>query len=45
MTLQSLEFQPLKGALLAVGAEEVTYVNAPGLAAERGMVSAVSKYS
>ena len=32
----------LKGALLAVGAEEVTYVNAPGLAAERGMVSAVT---
>ena len=31
----------LKGALIAVGAESVTYVNAPGLAAERGMTSSV----
>ena len=37
-----LAISALKGALLAVGAEEVTYVNAPGLAAERGMVSAVT---
>ena len=32
----------LKGALIAVGSEDVTYVNAPGLAAERGMTSTVS---
>jgi len=32
----------LKGSLIAVGAEEVTYVNAPGLANERGMTSAVT---
>ena len=32
----------LKGALIAVGAESVTYVNAPGLAAERGMTSSVT---
>jgi len=31
----------LKGALIAVGAEDVTYVNAPGLAAERGITSTV----
>ena len=31
----------LKGALVAVGAESATYVNAPGLAAERGMTSSV----
>ena len=31
----------LKGALVAVGAESVTYVNAPCLAAERGMTSSV----
>jgi D-3-phosphoglycerate dehydrogenase len=37
-----LGISALKGALLAVGAEEVTYVNAPGLATERGMTSAVS---
>jgi len=37
-----LGISALKGALLAVGAEEVTYVNAPGLATERGMVSAVT---
>jgi len=32
----------LKGALIAVGAESVTYVNAPGLAADRGMTSSVA---
>jgi D-3-phosphoglycerate dehydrogenase len=32
----------LKGALIATGAEDVTYVNAPGLAAERGLTSAVT---
>ena len=32
----------LKGALVATGAEAVTYVNAPGLAADRGMSSAVT---
>jgi D-3-phosphoglycerate dehydrogenase len=32
----------LKGALLATGAEDVTYVNAPGLAQERGLSSTVS---
>lgn len=32
----------LKGALIATGAESVTYVNAPGLAAERDMSSSVS---
>ena len=32
----------LKGALLATGSEDVTYVNAPGLAAERGITSSVS---
>jgi len=32
----------LKGALIATGAEDVTYVNAPGLAAERGLSSAVT---
>ena len=31
----------LKGALLATGAEEVTYVNAPGLDADRGITSTV----
>jgi len=31
----------LKGALMAVGADSITYVNAPGLAAERGMTSSV----
>ena len=31
----------LKGALIAVGSENVTYVNAPGLAAERGITSTV----
>lgn len=32
----------LKGALLATGAEDVTYVNAPGLAQERGLTSIVN---
>ena len=37
-----LAISALKGALIAVGAEEVTYVNTPGLATERGMTSAVT---
>ena len=37
-----LAISALKGALIAVGAEEVTYVNAPGLATERDMTSAVT---
>jgi D-3-phosphoglycerate dehydrogenase len=32
----------LKGALIAVGAEDVTYVNTPALAEERGMTSSVN---
>ena len=32
----------LKGALVATGAEDVTYVNAPGLAQERGFSSTVN---
>ena len=36
-----LAVSALKGALLATGAEEVTYVNAPGLAADRGVTSTV----
>ena len=32
----------LKGALVAIGCEDVTYVNTPGLAAERGMTSSVT---
>jgi D-3-phosphoglycerate dehydrogenase len=32
----------LKGALTATGAEDVTYVNAPGLASERGLTSSVA---
>ena len=36
-----LAVSALKGALVATGAEEVTYVNAPGLAAERGVTSSV----
>jgi len=32
----------LKGALIATGAEDVTYVNAPNLASERGLTSSVS---
>ena len=37
-----LAISALKGALTATGAEEVTYVNAPGIAAERGVTSTVS---
>ncbi|MDA2962613.1 MAG: phosphoglycerate dehydrogenase [Actinomycetota bacterium] len=37
-----LAISALKGSLIAVGAEEVTYVNAPGLAAERAMTSSVT---
>ena len=37
-----LAISALKGALTATGAEEVTYVNAPGIAAERGVTSSVS---
>ena len=37
-----LAISALKGSLIAVGAEEVTYVNAPGLATERGMSSTVT---
>ena len=37
-----LAISALKGALLAVGSEDVTYVNAPGLAAERGVTSNVT---
>jgi D-3-phosphoglycerate dehydrogenase len=37
-----LAISALKGALLATGCEDVTYVNAPGLAAERGMTSNVT---
>ena len=36
-----LAVSALKGALVATGAEEVTYVNAPGLASERGVTSSV----
>ena len=32
----------LKGALISMGAEDVTYVNAPNLATERGLTSAVA---
>ena len=32
----------LKGALIAAGSEDVTYVNAPGLASERGITSSVT---
>ncbi len=32
----------LKGALVATGCEDVTYVNTPGLATERGITSSVS---
>ncbi|MBU6352845.1 MAG: phosphoglycerate dehydrogenase, partial [Actinomycetales bacterium] len=35
----------LKGALLATGAEDITYVNAPGLAHERGLTSSVATES
>ena len=37
-----LAISALKGALQATGSEDVTYVNAPGLAAERGIASSVS---
>jgi D-3-phosphoglycerate dehydrogenase len=37
-----LAISALKGALLASGCEDVTYVNAPGLAAERGVTSSVT---
>ncbi len=37
-----LAISALKGALLAAGSEDVTYVNAPGLAADRGVTSSVS---
>jgi D-3-phosphoglycerate dehydrogenase len=37
-----LAISALKGALLAAGAEDVTYVNAPGLATERGVTSNVT---
>jgi D-3-phosphoglycerate dehydrogenase len=37
-----LAISALKGALQATGSEDVTYVNAPGLAAERGVTSNVT---
>ena len=37
-----LAVSALKGALVASGCEDVTYVNAPGLAAERGVTSNVT---
>ena len=37
-----LSSSALKGALIAMGAEDVTYVNAPNLATERGLTSAVT---
>jgi D-3-phosphoglycerate dehydrogenase len=37
-----LAISALKGALQATGSEDVTYVNAPGLAAERGVSANVS---
>jgi D-3-phosphoglycerate dehydrogenase len=37
-----LAISALKGALMATGSEDVTYVNAPGLAAERGVTSNVT---
>ena len=37
-----LAISALKGSLIAVGAEEVTYVNAPTLGAERGIISNVT---
>ena len=37
-----LAISALKGALLAAGSEDVTYVNAPGFAAERGVTSNVT---
>jgi D-3-phosphoglycerate dehydrogenase len=37
-----LAISALKGALVASGCEDVTYVNAPGLASERGVTSSVT---
>jgi D-3-phosphoglycerate dehydrogenase len=37
-----LAISALKGALLGLGAEDVTYVNAPGLAQERGLATIVT---
>ena len=37
-----LAISALKGALFAAGSEDVTYVNAPGLAADRGVTSSVT---
>jgi len=37
-----LAVSALKGALVASGCEDVTYVNAPGLATERGLTSTVT---
>ncbi len=37
-----LAISALKGALQATGSEDVTYVNAPGLATERGITSSVT---
>ena len=37
-----LGISALKGALLGLGAEDVTYVNAPGIAQERGLVATVT---
>ncbi len=37
-----LAISALKGALQATGAEDITYVNAPALAAERGVTSSVA---
>lgn len=37
-----LAISALKGALLGLGAEDVTYVNAPGLAQERGLATTVT---
>jgi D-3-phosphoglycerate dehydrogenase / 2-oxoglutarate reductase len=37
-----LAISALKGVLVASGCEDVTYVNAPGLAAERGVTSSVT---
>ena len=37
-----LGISALKGALVGLGAEDVTYVNAPGIAQERGLVTTVT---
>lgn len=37
-----LAISALKGALVGLGAEDVTYVNAPGLAQERGLATVVT---